>query len=57
MATDEARRPAIACNAVLDGLWLEGGALPDAFDADELVRIGLSWVGAILGMTLEGEAA
>lgn len=43
---------AIACNAVIDGLWLEGGALPDAFAAGELVRIGLRSVGAILGMEL-----
>jgi len=25
------RQLAIACNAVIDGLWLEGGALPDDF--------------------------
>ena len=32
---------AIACNAVIDGLWLEGGTLPDAFGPDELVQIGI----------------
>lgn len=47
-----ARRLAIASNAVLDGLWLEGGALPDAFAPDEVVEIGLASVGAILGVAL-----
>jgi TetR/AcrR family transcriptional regulator, transcriptional repressor of bet genes len=46
------RRHAIACNAVIDGLWLEGSALPEAFDPDELTRIGLTSVGAILGTDL-----
>lgn len=51
---DEAtlRRYAIACNAVIDGLWLEGSALPEAFDPDELTGIGLTSVGAILGTDL-----
>lgn len=48
----EARRLAIACNAVIDGLWLEGGALPEAFAPDELIGIGLHAVGAILGLQL-----
>lgn len=48
------RRLAIACNAVLDGLWLEGSALPDTFEADELSAIGLASIGAILGIKLEG---
>lgn len=43
---------AIACNGVIDGLWLEGCALPDAFAEDELVTIGLNAVGAILGIDL-----
>lgn len=46
------RSDAIACNAVIDGLWLEGSALPDAFWPGELERIGLQAVGAILGMDL-----
>lgn len=46
------RRYAIACNAVLDGLWLEGGALPEAFDKDELVDIGLASISAILNLPL-----
>ena len=46
------RHLAIACNAVIDGLWLEGGALPDAFEPDELPKIGLTSVGAIVGLNL-----
>ncbi len=51
-APERLRHLAIACNAVIDGLWLEGGALPDAFEADELPEIGLTSVGAILGLEL-----
>jgi AcrR family transcriptional regulator len=43
------RLQAIACNAVIDGLWLEGSVLPEAFGPGELIRIGLTAVGAILG--------
>lgn len=46
------RADAIACNAVIDGLWLEGCALPHAFGADELEQIGLHAVGAILNLDL-----
>ncbi|WP_022704018.1 TetR/AcrR family transcriptional regulator [Pseudorhodobacter ferrugineus] len=49
------RADAIACNAVIDGLWLEGSALPDAFRPGELVRIGLRSVSAILGLDLMAE--
>lgn len=42
-----------AANAVIDGLWLEGGALPDAFADGELAQIGLEAVGAIVGISLE----
>jgi len=48
----ELRRFSIACNAVLDGLWLEGSALPNTFKAGELPAIGLASVGAILGLEL-----
>jgi AcrR family transcriptional regulator len=47
------RKFAIACNAVLDGLWLEGSALPDTFETGELPAIGLASIGAILGIKLE----
>jgi TetR/AcrR family transcriptional regulator, transcriptional repressor of bet genes len=46
------RAQAIACNAVIDGLWLEGSALPDRFAPDDLARLGLASVGAILGVDL-----
>ena len=49
------RAEAIACNGVIDGLWLEGCALPEAFVKDELAEIGLRSVGAILGVDLLGE--
>ncbi|MEZ5731978.1 MAG: TetR family transcriptional regulator C-terminal domain-containing protein [Paracoccaceae bacterium] len=48
----ELRRLAIASNAVLDGLWLEGGALPDAFAAGELATIGRNAVAALTGLPL-----
>jgi TetR/AcrR family transcriptional repressor of bet genes len=52
-ATDlRLRQEAIACNAVIDGLWLEGSILPQEFLNGELVRIGLQSVGAILGIDL-----
>ena len=46
----EIRRQAIAVNAVLDGLWLEGGLLPDAFAAGELADLGLAATAAIIGL-------
>lgn len=49
---DALRRLAIACNAVIDGLWLEGGALPDAFGEDELAGIGRDAVAALIGLPL-----
>jgi TetR/AcrR family transcriptional repressor of bet genes len=45
---DQLRREAIACNAVIDGLWLEGSILPEAFGADEIASIALASVGLIL---------
>lgn len=49
----ELRLLAIACNAVIDGLWMEGGALPGAFGAGELPEIGIRSVGAIIGTDLQ----
>lgn len=49
---DRLRALAIACNGVIDGLWLEGGALPLAFRPDELAEIGVRSVSAILGFDL-----
>lgn len=51
------RQLAIACNAVIDGLWMEGGALPAAFAPGELPRIGLASVGAIIGLKLASVGA
>lgn len=49
------RAEAIACNAVIDGLWLEGSALPHAFATGELEQIGLHAVGAVLGLDLAAQ--
>ena len=49
---EQLRADAIACNGVIDGLWLEGSMLPDGFAPGELGRIGLASVGAILGVDL-----
>ena len=46
---------AIACNAVVDGLWLEGGALPEAFEPGEIVDIGLASISALIGVNLKEE--
>lgn len=46
------RQLAIACTAVIDGLWLEGSAYPEGFAEGELADIGARAVGAILGIDL-----
>lgn len=46
------RGEAIACNAVIDGLWLEGSILSHTFAPGEIVTLGLTSVGAILGVDL-----
>ncbi len=51
---EQIRRDAIACNAVIDGLWLEGSALPEGFTAGELESIGLAAISAILNIDLTG---
>lgn len=51
------RSDAIACNAVIDGLWLEGSILPEAFAVEEIVTIGLASVGAILKVDLAAAMA
>ncbi len=52
-APDRLYQLATACNALIDGLWMEGGALPEAFAPGELSKIGLESVGAIIGVSLE----
>lgn len=46
------RADAIACNGLIDGLWLEGSILPHTFAADEIVTIALRSIGSILGVDL-----
>lgn len=52
VSPEQSRADAIACNATIDGLWLEGSATPEDFAEGELERIGLAAVGAILGVDL-----
>lgn len=49
----ELRHMAIAANAVIDGLWLEGGALPDNFAPGELADIAHRTVFALIGLDLD----
>lgn len=56
-AAQDLRHLAIACNAVIDGLWMEGCALPEAFAPAELVDLGLRAVGAILGVDFSDQSA
>ncbi len=46
------RAEAIACNALIDGLWVESSVLAHAFAPGEIVTIGLRSVGAIVGVDL-----
>jgi AcrR family transcriptional regulator len=48
------RQDAIACNALIDGLWMEGSILTDTFTPDHLTEIALRSCGAILGVDLAG---
>jgi AcrR family transcriptional regulator len=51
------RAEAIACNALIDGLWLEGSILSHTFAPGEIVTTGLRSVGAILGVDLVAHSA
>jgi TetR/AcrR family transcriptional regulator, transcriptional repressor of bet genes len=51
------RSEAIACNALIDGLWVEGSLLPGSFGPGEIITIGLRSIGAILGVDLLAHAA
>lgn len=48
----QTRSEAIACNALIDGLWIEGSLLRNTFAPGEIVTIGLRSAGAILGIDL-----
>lgn len=54
IAADEQqlRLLSIACNAVLDGLWLEGGVIADEFADNELVDTVLLSFSRIIGVDL-----
>jgi AcrR family transcriptional regulator len=54
---EQIRSEGIACNAVIDGLWLEGSILAHAFQPGEIARLGLTSVGAILGVDLIAHSA
>lgn len=49
---DRARALAIAGNALLDGLWIEAGALPDHFAPDELKSIAIKAFSRLLQIEL-----
>lgn len=51
------RAEAIACNALIDGLWVEGSLLSGSFAPGEIITIGLRSVGAILGADLLAHSA
>ena len=46
------RSLAIACNGLIDGLWLEGCLAPELFADGELARLALDGAGRILNITL-----
>ncbi|MGB3146493.1 MAG: TetR family transcriptional regulator C-terminal domain-containing protein [Paracoccaceae bacterium] len=50
----DVRQLAIATNAVLDGLWLEGGFYPHGFATNELAEIAITTIGNILGCDFRG---
>ena len=51
VTAESLRRHAIACTAVIDGLWLEASVMPDT-DAAEIGEIGCSSFAAILALDL-----
>lgn len=52
LAGGELRRFAIALNAIIDGLWLEGCLAADLFASGELAETGLDAVEALTGLPL-----
>ncbi len=51
-SAEQCRDDAIACNGVIDGLWLEASSVPEIFVPGQIAKIGLTAVGAILGVDL-----
>jgi len=52
---EDTRTLAIAGNAILDGLWIEAGALPDHFQQEELKSIAIKAFSRLLELTLPEE--
>ena len=50
--TGDSRGLAIAANALLDGLWIEAGALPGHFNTDQLKYIAIKAFSRLLQITL-----
>lgn len=50
--TRDSRDLAIAANALLDGLWIEAGALPEHFSPDQLKSIAIKALSRLLQITL-----
>lgn len=53
--TSQLRHHAIAINAIIDGLWIEGCLAGEMFSPGELAAIGIKTVEAELGLEPEGE--
>ena len=49
---EDIRAMAVQCNAVLDGLWIEGAAMPGDLGADEVTQYALRSVEMIVGLKL-----
>ncbi len=47
------RELAISCNALIDGLWIEGAALGSRFAPNEIADIGLRKIGVLLDLDLQ----
>jgi TetR/AcrR family transcriptional repressor of bet genes len=52
LGSKKGQAAAIACNGVIDGLWMEASVVPEMFGEKEILTIGLTSVGAILGIEL-----
>lgn len=48
----ERRRLAVTCNALIDGLWIEGGAGSEGLAEGDAARLGAASVSALLGIDL-----
>lgn len=55
VSSKEARSLATISNAIIDGLWLEGGAAPRVFETGELAALALRSIGTVLQLDLSEE--